>query len=296
MSASSRVRLRAHAKINLDLRILGVRPDGYHELRTIFQAIALHDLVTVESRRGAFELEGDAALMPLDRTNLAWRAADLLWHAAGKRGSPSGARIVIDKRIPSQAGLGGGSSDAAASLVGLNRVWRLGLSQARLMAIAAALGADVPFFLVGGTALGLGRGDEIYPLVDLPVRPIVVAWEGEGVSSAEAYAWYKAGAAGRRPVKVASRFVSLGDEDLPALGNDLEAPVEARRPAIRRLRRQLTATDALASRMSGSGSAVFALFAKVPAARRAAAVISGPGRRVLVTSTVGRLADGHRVG
>src|SRR4029079_4602608 len=165
MSASSRVRLRAHAKINLDLRILGVRPDGYHELRTIFQTIALHDVVTVESRRGAFELDGDAALMPLDRTNLAWRAADLLWRAAGKRGSPSGARIVIDKRIPSQAGLGGGSSDAAASLVGLNRVWRLGLSQARLMAIGAALGADVPFFIARGTAFGLGRGYETYPLV-----------------------------------------------------------------------------------------------------------------------------------
>jgi 4-diphosphocytidyl-2-C-methyl-D-erythritol kinase len=164
------------------------------------------------------------------------------------------------------------------------------------MAIAATLGADVPFFLVGGTALGVGRADEIYPLVDLPVRPLVVAWAGEGVSSAEAYSWYKAGVAGRRPVKAASSFAALADGDLLALQNDLEAPVESRRPAIRRLRRELTANDALASRMSGSGSAVFALFAKVAAARRAAAAISGPGRQVLVTSTLGRLADGHQVG
>ena len=154
--------------------------------------------------------------MPLDRTNLAWRAADGLWRAAGKRGSPSGARIVIDKRIPSQAGLGGGSSDAAASLVGLNRVWRLGLSRARLMAIAATLGADVPFFLVGGTALGLGRGDEIYPLADLPARPIVVAWAGEGVSSAEAYALVQgrsgrpAAREGRQRFRGAGRWGSVG--------------------------------------------------------------------------------------
>jgi 4-diphosphocytidyl-2-C-methyl-D-erythritol kinase len=164
------------------------------------------------------------------------------------------------------------------------------------MAIAATLGADVPFFLVGGTALGLGRGDEIYPLGDLPARPIVVAWAGEGVSSAEAYAWYKAGAAHRRPVKAAGSFAALADGDLSALQNDLEAPVEAQRPAIQRLRHELAAADPLASRMSGSGSAVFALFAKVPAARRTAAAISAPGRHVLVTSTLGRLAGGHRVG
>src|SRR4029077_16313168 len=99
-------------------------------------------------------------------------------------------RIVIDKRIPSQAGLGGGSSDAAASLVGLNRVWRLGLSRARLMAIAATLGADVPFFLSGGTALGLGRGDEVYPLADLPRHWIVLRVRAFGVSPAAAYSWY----------------------------------------------------------------------------------------------------------
>lgn len=295
MPASSRLRLRAHAKINLDLRILGVRPDGYHELRTIFQTIALHDVVTIESRHGPFRLDGDAALMPLDETNLAWRAADALWRAAGRRGAPSGARVAIDKRIPSQAGLGGGSSDAAATLVGLNRVWRLGLSRAELMAIGATLGADVPFFLVGGTALGLGRGDEIYPLVDLPSRPLVVAWARDGVSSAEAYGWYKS-TARRPPASNSCRMTALAEGDLSGLRNDLERPVEAQRPLIRRLRRQLEATNALVSRMSGSGSAVFALFAKVADARRAAAILSAPGRQVLVTRTLGRLAGSRQVG
>ena len=295
MPAASRIRLLAPAKINLDLRILGVRPDGYHELRTIFQTIALHDVVTVESRRGPFELHGDAALMPLDESNLAWRAASALWRAAGRRGSPTGARIAIEKRIPSEAGLGGGSSDAAASLAGLNRVWRLGLSRARLMAIAATLGADVPFFLVGGTALGLGRGDEIYPLVDLPARAVVVAWAGEGVSSADAYSWYRAGAS-RRPPHDPRSLAALADGDLSGLGNDLEAAVEARRPAIRRIRREMAASEALVARMSGSGSAVFALYAKVAVARRAAASIAAPGRQVLVTRTQGRLAGSHQVG
>ena len=164
------------------------------------------------------------------------------------------------------------------------------------MAIAATLGADVPFFLVGGTALGLGRGDEIYPLVDLPARSVVVAWAGEGVSSAEAYAWYRSGGTRRRGGHDPCSLAALADGDLSGLGNDLEAPVEARRPAIRRIRRELASSEALVAQMSGSGSAVFALYAKVAVARRAAAAIAAPGRHVLVTKTRGRLAGGHQVG
>src|SRR5262249_37737354 len=100
MARSMRVRLRARAKINLDLRILGVRADGYHELRTIFQTVALHDVVTVEATRGRFALRGDAQLMPLDESNLAWRAAARLWRAVGRSGAPKGATITIEKRIP----------------------------------------------------------------------------------------------------------------------------------------------------------------------------------------------------
>ena len=295
MSRSLRVRLRARAKLNLDLRILGIRSDGYHELRTIFQTIALHDVVTVESSHGPLELDGDGERMPLDQTNLAWRAATRLWRAAGRSGPPSGARITIDKRIPAQAGLGGGSTDAAASLVGLNHVWRLGCSHARLHDIAARLGADVPFFLLGGAALGLGRGDELYPLVDLPACHVVLAWPGDGMSTADAYAWHRHRPAGTLRRESAARVEALMEGNLAGLRNDLEAAVEARRPEIRQIRRELTAARPLAARMSGSGSAVFALFSSAAAAGRAATRVSGPGRHVVVTRTLGRLAGGHRV-
>ena len=191
------LRIQARAKINLDLRVLGTRPDGYHELRTIFQTLDLHDTVTVARVRGALRLRGDASRMPLDRTNLAWRAAEALWQGSGRTGEQHGVEIHIVKRIPSAAGLGGGSSDAAAVLTALNEIWKLRMPVADLHGVAASLGADVPFFLVGGTALGLGRGDEIFPLADLPVSPVVVAWPDEGVSSADAYSWLRTSAKDR---------------------------------------------------------------------------------------------------
>ena len=127
-----RLTLRASAKINVDLRIGARRSDGYHDLQTVLQALDLHDTVTIESRRGPFALDGDAASMPLDESNLVWRAASALWRAAGKPGDPGGVRVRVTKRIPSRAGLGGGSSDAAAALVGLSRVWRLPVTLANL--------------------------------------------------------------------------------------------------------------------------------------------------------------------
>src|SRR5215831_20862806 len=143
MAAPTQVSARARAKINLDLRILGRRPDGYHELRTIFQTLEWHDTVTVSRVKGPLEIVGDASKMPLDRSNLAWRAAEALWTAAGPRREVSGARIAIVKRIPAQAGLGGGSSDAASTLVALNRMWNFGLTRTELAALARPLGADI---------------------------------------------------------------------------------------------------------------------------------------------------------
>ncbi len=157
----TRLALRAPAKVNLDLRVLGRRTDGYHALHTVFQTLDLHDTVIVEAARGPFALHGDPLLMPIDRTNLVWRAAEALWRARGSTGEPRGARVKVVKRIPAQAGLGGGSSDAAAALVGLSRVWKLDDRLEALQPIAAGLGADVPFFLIGGTALGLGRGGDL---------------------------------------------------------------------------------------------------------------------------------------
>src|SRR5438034_4818861 len=152
---TTRVTVKAFAKINLTLRVLGVRADGYHDLRTMFQSVSLHDTLTFCSARGAFGIECDDPGCPTDRTNLVWRAAEAVWRAAGHRGRPTDVQVRIVKRIPLQAGLGGGSSDAAATIRGLASLWHVDLASGGLHAIARTLGADVPFFLKGGTALGL---------------------------------------------------------------------------------------------------------------------------------------------
>src|SRR5688500_14358966 len=139
------VTIRAHAKINLDLRVLGSRPDGFHELRTVFQAISLHDTLTCVPREGPFAIECATAGVPLDRTNLIWRAADALWRALRRPGDARDAVITLEKRIPVQAGLGGGSANAAATLTALARAWRVPVRPAQLTDVAASLGADVPF-------------------------------------------------------------------------------------------------------------------------------------------------------
>jgi 4-diphosphocytidyl-2-C-methyl-D-erythritol kinase len=289
MTHPSRCRVRAHAKVNLDLRVVGGRTDGYHELRTVFQTLEWHDTVTVSRTDGPLEIAGDASKMPLDKSNLAWRAAVALWRASGSRGGPAGARIAIVKRIPAQAGLGGGSADAAASLVALNRLWQCGLTPSELARIGGSLGSDVPFFLTGGTALGPGRGDELYALPDLPSHAVVVAWPDRGVSTAEAYGWFRdrpARRAGGAPSGGPARGFDPGD--LESCRNDLEAPVESHRPEIRRIRRQLEASGARLARMSGSGSAVFGLFGSDADASRAAGQLRHANWSAITTRTFPR--------
>src|SRR5579862_3323324 len=162
------ITVRACAKINLTLRITGVRADGYHELRSVFQSLALHDTLICARRRGPFAIECDEPGCPTDASNLVWRAAEGLWRAAGRQGLPRDVVVRIVKRIPLQSGLGGGSSDAAAALRGLSRLWRLRVTFDTTHAIAASIGADVPFFLEGGAALGLERGDLLFPLRESP--------------------------------------------------------------------------------------------------------------------------------
>ncbi len=141
--------------------------------------------------RGPLSLTCDDPQVPTDRRNLAWKAASLLWREARLgRGEPRDVAIHLQKRIPAEAGLGGGSADAAVTLLGLNRLWKLKLDAASLSRLGARIGADVPFFLVGGTALGLGRGDDIYPLTDMPKVYVVLIRPGFGVSTVEAYRWY----------------------------------------------------------------------------------------------------------
>lgn len=281
--------VRAHAKVNLDLRVLGVRPDGYHELRTVFQTIELHDTLVCRAKPGPFTLQCRMPGVPLDAGNLVWKASSALWTALGRGGEIRDAVVQIDKQIPVEAGLGGGSADAAAALLALGRLWG-GAPLTLLREIGATIGADVPFFLSGGTALGLGRGEEIYPLVDLPPHFVVIVRPPFGVSTAEAYAWYDEDrSAGQRdenrefqslPVPWPSRAAQMI--------NDLEPPVGRRHPEIVAVKQQLRELGATAAAMSGSGSAVFGLFRSRAAAERAVKPLSRNGARVLVSRTLTR--------
>ena len=189
--------------------------------------------------------------MPTDRTNLVWRAAQRLWDAAGREGEPRDAVITLDKRIPMQAGLGGGSSDAAAALLALREIWKLRVADEELVAIAAGLGSDVPYFFVGGTALGLGRGEEVYPLADLPRWWVVLIVPPFGIATADAYEWLDQLRA--RTSVGAETALSAGHlaGQIVPLVNDLERPVIERHPVIGTLKDRLTKLGAAMSAMSG---------------------------------------------
>jgi 4-diphosphocytidyl-2-C-methyl-D-erythritol kinase len=279
---------RAHGKVNLDLRVLGTRPDGFHELRTVFQAIELHDTLTSVERPGPFAVKCRMPGVPLDESNLVWRAAAGLWKALGRAGEPRDAVVTIDKTIPMQAGLGGGSADAAAALVALARLWG-GAPVTLLREVGSVIGADVAFFLSGGTALGLGLGEEIYPLVDLPPHWIVIVRPPFGVSTAEAYAWYDDDrTAGLKETRELQILPVPWPTRAAQMINDLEPPVVRRHPEITTLKASLREAGAVASAMSGSGSAVFGLFRSRAAAARSVRPLSKGGNKALLTRTLSR--------
>jgi 4-diphosphocytidyl-2-C-methyl-D-erythritol kinase len=279
---------RAHAKVNLDLRVLGMRPDGYHELRTVFQTVELHDTVVCWAKRGSFTLTCKTPGVPLDETNLVWRAAAALWQALGKKGELRDTGMAITKAIPLRAGLGGGSADAAAALQVLARLWG-GAPLSMLRDLAAGIGADVPFFLAGGTALGLGRGEEIYPLVDLPVHWVVIARPPYGVSTAEAYSWYDEDrSAGIRESRELQILPVPWPTRAAQMINDLEPPVGRRHPEIAGLKTTLREAGAVAAAMSGSGSAVFGLFRGRTAAAKVVGPLNRGGVETLLTRTLTR--------
>ena len=281
--------LPACAKVNLDLRILGVRPDGFHDLKTIFQALALHDVLTFTARRGPFAIECDDPKIPSDERNLIWKAASLLWRTAGGSGNvPRDAVVGLRKRVPDQAGLGGGSADAAMAILGLAKVWKVQLDVPTLSRVAAAVGADVPFFLVGGTALGLGRGDDIYPVADMPRTYVVIVRPQFGVSTVEAYGWYdtepRRSARETRKRPLPERWPDWAAN----LRNDLEGPVIRHHPTVGRIKQALLDAGAAYAAMSGSGSAVFGLFERIDAARRTAGDLARPGWTVVQTRKLTR--------
>jgi 4-diphosphocytidyl-2-C-methyl-D-erythritol kinase len=260
-----RLVLNAAAKVNLVLEVLGKREDGYHELVTVMQAVDLSDRITLEEA-DALELRSRTPDVPSDGRNLALRAATALREAAGVT---RGVRITLDKRIPVAAGLGGGSSDAAAVLLGLNRLWRLRWPVERLDEVATTLGMDVPFFLRGGTAQATGRGERIETLRGGTLGLVLVNPRFP-VSTAEMYARVtpvmytdgrhaKALAEGlrRSPTRVAA-----------SLYNGLQESAVAAYPPIGRIRAALLAAGALGALMSGSGPTVFGVARSLEHARQ----------------------------
>ena len=271
------IRVRAFAKINLGLKILARRPDGYHEIRTIYQAISLADRleISLAPRGRGIHLECDDPAIPANRANLVHRAAEL-WKRAQKY--PGGIHFHLFKRIPAGSGLGGASSDAAAALLGLERLTGDRMTAAERFRLAARLGSDVPFFLWGGRCLGIGRGEEVYPLWDLPRRHCLVVFPGFTVSTADAYR-----EVGRRLALTESprsrRIFLFGArphfplEDWGPAENDFERVVFARWPELGRLKSQLIRAGAETASLTGSGSAVFALFDSARILARAADLI-----------------------
>jgi 4-diphosphocytidyl-2-C-methyl-D-erythritol kinase len=273
-------RVSAFAKINLRLDILGKRADGYHELRTIFQTISLHDQLlfrpSASSGITLTILGNDALSREGSRENLVYRAVARLRSELKIR---SGVQIELHKNIPAGAGLGGGSSDAAAALFGYLRFTATKLEQARLLEIASSLGADVPFFLFGGRALGVNRGDEIYPLADIRTLAIlVVVPRGVQVATPDAFQWLHAPS-----LKSASALTKSGGTPKlwefcvlcwstqgTGLSNDFERPVFRRHPRLAAIKRALLRAGAAEASLAGSGSAVFGVFPSPTMARRAA--------------------------
>jgi 4-diphosphocytidyl-2-C-methyl-D-erythritol kinase len=256
------IRLRAFAKINLGLKLLAKRPDGFHEIRTIYHTIALHDRLEISlCKTGAgIRVECDNPEMPSGGENLVYRACDLWRRATGFRG---GVRARLEKMIPMGSGLGGGSSDAAAALEGLERLTGEKLPPRRRFSLAAQLGSDAPLFLLGGRVLGCGRGEEVYPLPDLPPRKCLVVFPGFSISTAEAYreAGLRLTSQGKlRSIKHVGAWPQFPLLRWGPAENDFEQVVFARWPELARLKRLLIRAGAEIASLTGSGSAVYSVF------------------------------------
>jgi len=279
------------AKVNLQLAVGPPRADGYHSLVTVFHAVSLFDEVTVMSAdKTSLTVTGeDAAAVPLDRSNLAWKAASALVKAAGLRGSA--VEIRIRKRIPVAAGLAGGSADAAATLLACNELWQTGLSQRELSEIAAGLGSDVPFALIGGTAVGRGRGEELTPALAAGSYHWALAFALQGLSTAQVYATCD---------RLRAARVSAGDQPEPGepelshplmtalrsgdparvgplLSNDLQPAALSLQPELRRTLTAGREHGALGAIVSGSGPTCAFLASDAAHARELAVALTGAG-------------------
>lgn len=258
---SDALTLPCHAKVNLLLRVLAREDDGYHGLETLFCRIALADTLEVERVASGIALDVEGAdVGPVER-NLAWRAADAVLAATGRR---FGVRMRLVKRIPAGGGLGGGSSDAAQALFAVNRLAGDAIPRAELLHMAYRLGADVPFFVSGASlALGWGHGQRLLALRPLPAAPMLLLFPGVPVPTGDAYGWVdqvRAGAGPRGAVTLDTDVLGSWSDVARIGGNDFEAAVFGRFPAIKGAFEALAGTHPFLCRMSGSGSTLFAVY------------------------------------
>lgn len=287
----SSLTLPVFAKINLSLRVLGKRADGYHDLDTVFQTISLHDTIKIAAiDEPQIVLSCDDRRLPLDQTNLVIRAAESL---RIQFTTTRGARIRLEKRIPVQAGLGGGSADAAVTLLALAHLWELNPTKQDLMAIGSRLGADVPFFLFGGTARGTGIGDKVAPLRDRTEKFLMIIKPNANTETSDAYQALDERSLTTRNAKTilsSSQPTEHFDSgSFASLENDFEQVVFDLEPEIARAKVALMRSGAEAAALAGSGSAVFGIFDSEDAQRRAIQAIElETGWRVFPCKTVGR--------
>jgi 4-diphosphocytidyl-2-C-methyl-D-erythritol kinase len=294
------IRLQAHAKINLCLGVIGRRPDGLHEIETLVQTISLHDTLTLQAADEGISLRVDDPAIPPGPDNLAWRAAAAL---PPPPRSPRGVRLALRKRIPAGAGLGGGSADAAATLIGLRALWNLDLSDRELESIGSTLGADVPFFLHGGTALLTGTGTDVEPLQDRLGYQILVVFPAARLATREVYARVAPSLTSSLKISSMARFSHTLKGNLPAeveswvrAGNDLEPIARSLCPLIGDVVDRLRSAGATAASMTGSGSAVFGIFRDHAALQRALDSERAAGLAATRCEPLGRLEYRRDVG
>jgi 4-diphosphocytidyl-2-C-methyl-D-erythritol kinase len=286
-SAAAAVTARVPAKVNLQLAVGPARADGYHSLVTVFHAVSLYDEVTVRpaERTSVIVTGEDAVAVPADKTNLACAAAAALAAAAGRRARDSAVRIEIRKRIPVAAGLAGGSADAAAALVACNELWRTGLGQDELRQIGAGLGSDVPFALIGGTAVGRGRGEDLTRALAAGTYHWALAFAQSGLSTAQVYAACDRIRAARggppEPALSHELMAALRSGDPakvgPLLSNDLQPAAISMLPELRRTLAAGREYGALGAIVSGSGPTCAFLARDAAHARDLAVALTGAG-------------------
>ncbi len=312
------ISIRSFAKINIGLTIGPRREDGFHELRTIYQTVALADMVKVDVGRGVgINVCCKDPRVPSDESNTCFRMAERVLRAFKTR---SKVRIAIEKNLPVQGGLGAASSNAVATMLGLERALKRELPAVERLRLAAEIGSDVPLFLIGGTVLGTGRGEQVYPLQDLPSFPCVIATPRVGVSTPAAFADWDGRVAAQKltvangsdKMSVFSQCVfewlsgsSFSPTGVPSKGwdraeamlldlvrtgieNDFESVVFPKYPAIREVKRALERSGAKYVSLSGSGSTVYGLFADQQTASKAASSLTDQDVPALATMTLTR--------